>query len=210
MVVSTASNQNRATFPPSHRDPYLAALLRGDVLLETRAHSAWGAGVTAQIYLPIARETVWNQLTDYPRWVQYFPDITQSRILESTNLSDRNLGERIDRNSGNSNLSNRKHLGEVKRLYQAANKTFLFLTAQAEIYLRVFETAYQQIQFCLESGSFHDFLADLRLKDFADGTVLVYSVQATPTIPIPSAFIQQAIQLDLPNNLRKMRQVLCN
>ncbi len=61
--------------------PHLAlsqqkALLQGEVLVETRSHSAWGGAVTAQMYLPIARSHVWQQLTDYPRWVQYFPDVT--------------------------------------------------------------------------------------------------------------------------------------
>jgi hypothetical protein len=43
-----------------------------------------------------------------------------------------------------------------------------------------------------------------------NGTLLAYTVQATPNIPIPSIFIQQAINLELPANLCKMRQVLCN
>jgi hypothetical protein len=40
--------------------------------------------------------------------------------------------------------------------------------------------------------------------------LLTYTVQATPNIPIPSIFIQQAMNLELPENMRKMRQVLCN
>jgi hypothetical protein len=102
------------------------ALLQGEVLVETRSHSAWGAAVTAQMYLPIARSHVWQQLTDYPRWVQYFPDVTKSEVL---------------------------HRGEVKRLYQVAKKAFLFLTAQVEIYLNVFEVLGQHIQFRLEKGT---------------------------------------------------------
>ena len=43
-----------------------------------------------------------------------------------------------------------------------------------------------------------------------NGTLLAYTVQATPNIPIPSIFIQQAMNLELPANLCKMRQVLCN
>jgi hypothetical protein len=55
--------------------------------------------------------------------VQYFPDVTKSEVL---------------------------HRGEVKRLYQVAKKAFLFLTAQVEIYLNVFEVLGQHIQFRLE------------------------------------------------------------
>jgi carbon monoxide dehydrogenase subunit G len=159
------------------------ALLQGEILLETRSHSAWGGAVTAQMYLPIARSDVWQQLTDYPRWVQYFPDITKSEVL---------------------------HRGEVKRLYQVAKKAFLFLTAQVEIHLSVFEVLGQHIQFRLEKGTFTDFTADLKLQDCGTGTLLTYSVQATPNIPIPGIFIQQAMHMELPENMRQMRQVLCS
>ena len=158
------------------------ALLQGEILVETRPYSAWGGAVTAQMYLPIARSHVWQQLTDYPRWVQYFPDLTKSEVLQR---------------------------GEVKRLYQVAKKAFLFLTAQVEICLNVFEVLGQHIQFKLEKGTFSDFTADLKLQDFGNGTLLTYSVQATPNIPIPTIFIQQAMHMELPANMRKMRQVLC-
>lgn len=150
--------------------------------METHSHSVWGGAVTAQMYLPIARSSVWQQLTDYPRWVQYFPDVIKSEIL---------------------------HQGEVKRLYQVAKKAFLFLTAQVEIYLNVFEVQGQHIQFRLEKGTFTDFTANLELQDWGNGTLLTYSVQATPNILIPAIFIQQAMQIELPGNMRKMRQVLC-
>lgn len=190
MTASTVSNPRpySLTVPLQYRDARTMALLQGEILLETRAHSAWGAGVTAQMYLPIQRDRVWAQLTDYPRWVQFFPDITQSRILERSPI-----GQGQDTR---------------QRLYQAARKSFLFITAEVEIYLQVIETAGQRIQFYLESGSFHDFQADLQLQDLAEGVVLTYSVQATPTIPVPSPFIQQAIHWDLPHNMRNMRQML--
>jgi Polyketide cyclase / dehydrase and lipid transport len=159
-----------------------ALLLQGEVFVETRSHTAWGGAVTALMYLPITRSHAWQQLTDYPRWVQYFPDVTKSEVLQR---------------------------GEVKRLYQAAQKAFIFFTAQVDIYLDVVEELGQKIQFRLEKGNFHDFNANLTLQDCGDGTLLEYTVQATPTIPIPSIFIQQAMNFELPANMRKMRQVLC-
>jgi hypothetical protein len=156
-------------------------LMQGEILVETRSHNAWGGTVTAWMYVPLVRSHVWQQLTDYPRWVQYFPDITKSEIIQR---------------------------GEVKRLYQAAQKAFLFFTAQVEIYLNVAEEIGQRIQFKMEKGTFEDFTADLELKDCGNGTLLAYTVQATPNIPIPSMFIQQAMNLELPANMRKMRQVL--
>jgi carbon monoxide dehydrogenase subunit G len=158
------------------------ALLQGEILVQTRSHSAWGGAVTAQMHLPLARARVWQQVTDYPRWVQYFPDVICSEVL---------------------------HRGEGKRLYQVARKAFLFFSAQVEVYLNVFEVVQQQIQFRLEQGTFVDFAADLKLQDNGTGTLLTYAVQATPNIPIPTVFIQQAMHLELPENMRQMRQVLC-
>lgn len=83
------------------------------------------------------------------------------------------------------------------------------MSVQVEAYLSVVEVVGQRIQFKLEKGSFTDFTADLKLQDVSGGTLLTYIVQATPTIPVPSIFIQQAMQLDLPSNMRKMRQVIC-
>jgi hypothetical protein len=101
------------------------------------------------------------------------------------------------------------HQGPVQRLYQVAEKSFVFLTVQVEIYLNVFKVEGEQIQFRLEKGTFTDFTADLKLQDFGNGTLLTYSVQATPNIPIPTVFIQQGMQMELPRNMRQMRQVLC-
>ena len=159
-----------------------ASLLQGEILVQTRSHSHWGGAVTAQMYLPLTRASAWQQLTDYPRWVQYFPDVTKSEVL---------------------------YRGEVKRLYQVAKKAFLFFTTQVEVYLNVFEVMQQQIQFRLEHGTFIDFSADLELQDYGTGTILTYTVQATPKIPIPTIFIQQAMHLELPENMRTMRRTLC-
>ncbi|NES99886.1 MAG: cyclase [Sphaerospermopsis sp. SIO1G2] len=162
------------------------SLIQGKILLKTRQHTLWGGAVTAWMYLPVKRINVWKQITDYPRWVQYFPDLTKSEV--------------ISKNSQ----------GDIQFLYQTAQKAFLFFTAQVEIYLNVVEVLGQQIQFQMEKGTFEDFHAKLDFQDMADGTLLAYTVQATPNIPIPAIFIQQAMNLELPENMRKMRQVLCN
>lgn len=157
-------------------------LLQGEILVKTQSHTAWGGAVTAWMYVPLVRSQVWQQVTDYPRWVHYFPDITKSEVLSK---------------------------GEVKRLYQAAQKAFLFFTAQVEIYLNVVEVLGQQIQFRMEKGTFEDFKASLELQDCGNGTMLAYNVRATPNMLIPSLIIQQAMNFELPANMRKMRQVLC-
>jgi hypothetical protein len=172
---------------PSTETLSQAALLNGDVLLETRSHTAWGGAVTAQIYVPLERDQVWQQVIDYPRWVTYFPNLTESNVLST--------GDRA----------------RSFQLYQAARKDFLLLNVQVEIYLRVFEIlqpTQQQVQFCMERGSFSDFYANLKLQDLGPGTLLTYSVSATPTIPVPSLLVQQAIRLDLPSNMRSLRRAL--
>jgi Polyketide cyclase / dehydrase and lipid transport len=165
------------------------ALLKGEILLAVEPHSAWGGAVTARMYLPMKRAIAWQKLTHYPNWVSYFPAMTHSEVIPK----------------GATEASKRA----VKRLYQVASKNFYLFTAKVEVYLKVIETTYQRIQFHLESGSFNDFSADLKLQDYGDGTLLTYSVKATPTIPVPSLFIQQAIQADLPANMRNMRQEMC-
>lgn len=179
---------------PEIRDAQRRSLMNGEILLKTRSYTAWGGAVTAQIYLPVSPTQVWQQLTDYPRWTLFFPDITRSEVVHN--------------GVGGSSATALKR--QVKRIYQKASKAFLFLTAQVEIHLKVLETQQQRIQFYLESGSFHDFSADLQLQACEDGTILTYSVQATPMIPIPGMFIEQAIQFDLPTNLKQMRQVICS
>lgn len=161
-------------------------LQRGEILLETRSHTDWGAGVTARMYLSVERTKIWQALTYYPNWVAFFPDLTHSEVVEDRGQS-------------------------WKRVRQSASKNFVLFQANVSVQLKVFETVLGDrhlIRFRMEQGDFRDFSADLHLENWENGTVLTYSVQATPTIPIPSMLIQQAIRLDLPTNLKQMRQCL--
>lgn len=175
---------------PSHDHQ---ALLNGEILIETRPHSAWGGAVTAQMYIPSIRSHVWTELTNYSQWVQFFPDLTHSEVLSSIpSIPGKGLAKRGG-----------------KRLYQVAKKAFFLFSAQVEIYLKAIEITQQAIQFRMEQGTFKDFSADLALQDYDGGTLLTYSVKATPTIPVPSALIQEAMKFDLPSNMRQMRRVIC-
>jgi len=162
------------------------SLMEGDILVQTRPHNAWGGAVTVSMYLPLVRSYVWDQITEYPRWVQYFPDLTKSELICQGNK------------------------GTVKFLYQRAQKAFLFFTAEVEIYLSVVEVLGKQIQFRMERGTFEDFYANLQFQDMENGTLLIYTVEATPNIPIPSMLIEQGMSWGLPDNLGKMRQFLCS
>jgi hypothetical protein len=164
------------------------ALLRGDILIAPQTHYQGAASVMAQMYVPLPRTQIWPQVTNYRRWTQFFPNITHSEVLETVKTASH----------------------RYRRLYQVGCKGFMVLTAQVEIYLRVFETACDRIQFRLEQGTFSHFAADLHLQDLNGGTLVTYAVQAAPTIPVPAFLIEQAMKTDLPGNMRQMRQVLCH
>jgi Polyketide cyclase / dehydrase and lipid transport len=166
------------------------SLLEGNIVTQTQSHTAWGGSVTAYMYLPLHRSWAWQQLTNYPRWVEYFPDILKSEVLPASSSLKQGC----------------------KRLYQVAGKAFLFFTAQVEIHLQVVESLLdstcQRVSFYLEQGSFTDFTASMTVQDWEGGTLLTYSVQATPIIPVPTILVEQAMKLELPANMRMMRQVL--
>jgi len=100
-------------------------------------------------------------------------------------------------------------LPKSQQLYQKGIKDFILLRVEVEIYLQIRETGNQAIEFELLKGSFSEFLAYLHLQDYQQGTLLSYAVQATPNFPIPAPLIEQALKLELPANMRHMRQVLC-
>jgi len=162
-------------------------LYGGEILTQSHLYSWWGGRVTAQIYLPQLRSLVWEALTDYDRWVDIFPHITQSTVLER--------------------LSPFR-----KRLHQAAEKTFSFMTIVVQTELMVREYPPRQIGFMLQkpNNSFREFEAQVLLREASpeEGTFLSYTVQAAASLPIPAPFIQEAMRQDLPQNLAHLRSYL--
>lgn len=191
-VHSLDSSQSHTTVTPQQEQ----SLLQGDVLISTTPSSS-GAAVTATMYVPLVRSQTWQQLTDYSKWVHYFPDIVHSQVLDQVREVKREVKREAKANP------------VTRRLYQVARKAFMMFSAQVEIYLQVIETLHQKIQFRFERGTFSDFAADLTLEDYGQGTLIRYSVKATPLVPVPSFLIEQAIRHDLPGNMKTMRQVMC-
>jgi hypothetical protein len=159
------------------------ALRQGRVLITTHPHGLMGGAVSAKMYVKAPRSVLWDKLTTYSRWTEYFPNITRSEVISTTE--------------------------HYHRLHQVGRKAFLAIAAEVEINLKVYEDPFYSIQFRLEKGTFQDFGADLTLQDWQDGTLLTYAVQATPLIPIPSFLIEQGMRQDLPSNMEHMRKVLC-
>jgi len=164
-----------------------SCLQRGEILTQSRLYSWWGGKVTAQIYLPHPRSQVWETLTDYDRWVDIFPHITHSSIVES--------------------LSPFR-----KCLYQAAKKTFSLMTIAVDAELMVREYPQRRIWFVLQkpNACFREFEAEVWLREVSPvtGTFLSYTVQAAASLPIPAPFIQEAMRQDLPQNLAHLRSYL--
>jgi len=162
-------------------------LQRGEILTQSCLYSWWGGRVTAQIYLPQLRSQVWETLIQYDRWVDIFPHITHSRVVES--------------------LSPFR-----KRLYQAAEKTFSLITIAVNAELIVREYPQRRIWFVLEhpNACFREFEAEVWLREVSPvtGTFLSYTVQAAASLPIPAPFIQEAMRQDLPQNLAHLRSYL--
>lgn len=184
LLSSTAQPTSLSnTFRQSYTRQDTEALRRGRVLVDTRPHGMSGGSVTAKMYLQISPANVWPKLTNYSRWVDYFPNIVRSEVVASSN--------------------------NVHRLYQVGRKAFLAIAAQVEIYLKVYEQTHRSIQFRLEKGTFKDFGADLTLQDWQGGTLLTYTVQATPLIPVPGFLVEQGMRQDLPGNMENMRRLLC-
>jgi carbon monoxide dehydrogenase subunit G len=173
------------TVPSPQKSLEAANLLQGEILVSTRPHTPHGGAVTATAYLPMPRAALWEQLTHYSRWTQFFPDIFYSEVVGQ--------------------LDARR-----KRIIQKARKTFFVLNVEVDVQLCAYEMQEKAIVFELDgpSTSFQDFGAELQLQDFHQGTQLSYSVQASSKIPIPALFIEQAMKLDLPMNMRHLRQVL--
>lgn len=157
------------------------SLSDGHIAVKTEPWGLGGGSAIAQVYMPLSRQQCWQKVTNYPQWVNYFPDITHSQVLAKN-----------------------------QQLYQKGIKDFILLRIEVEIYLQIRETLNQAIEFQLLKGSFSEFLAYLHLQDYQQGTLVSYAVQATPNFPVPAPLIEQALKIELPANMRHMRQVLCS
>jgi len=158
-----------------------ASLSDGRISVKTEPWGFGGGSAIAQLHLPLSRQECWQKVTNYPQWINYFPDITHSQVLPKS-----------------------------QQLYQKGIKDFILLRVEVEIYLQVRETLNQAIEFELIQGSFSEFLAYLHLQDYQQGTLVSYAVQATPNFLVPAPIIEQALKIELPANMRHMRQVLCS
>lgn len=167
--------------PRSPRDR--AALAAGELLLTTRSHGLTGGQASITLAFAPRPVDVWAQLTDYPRWVDYLPDLTQSEILPAAAKGQ-------------------------TRLRQVGRKSILGFTAEAALDLQVQALAPYRLRFDLERGGLAEFTATFTLTPWRQGTLVNFTGQATPLFPIPGWVVEQVMRHGLPMNLRHMRQVI--
>lgn len=177
--ATNAPNLGRSPIPDD-----ASALRTGRVLVTAKPHGLTGGEVSAQLYVPMAGPALWDALTDYPRWSEYFPNIACSHQLPPT-------------------------ASGLPRVYQVGQKSLMGIPTAGELYLKVHESPPEQIQFRLEQGIFSAFEATLRLQPWRVGILLTYTIQVTLAVPLPWFILRQGIQEDLPKNLKQMRQVIC-
>lgn len=176
---STASGMGlQPTLSPRDR----AALAAGELLLTTRSHGLTGGQASITLAFAPRPAEVWAQLTDYPRWVDYLPDLTQSEILPATN--------------------------DRTRLRQVGRKSILGFTAEAALDLQVEALAPYRLRFDLERGGLAEFTATFTLTPWRQGTLVTFTGRATPLFPIPGWVVEQVMRHGLPMNLRHMRRVI--
>ncbi|WP_008309176.1 SRPBCC family protein [Leptolyngbya sp. PCC 6406] len=166
---------------PSTRDR--DALSRGKILVTAQPHGFTGGHVSATLSLRIFPDALWPHLTDYPRWVDYFPEMTHSEAIAPTDQGQ-------------------------PRIYQVGRKSILGLGAEVEVYLRVQTHPPHRLQFVMERGTLADFTASFALAPWRLGTLLTFTVQATPLIPLPGFFVEQSMRRELPTSLAQMRRVI--
>ncbi len=154
------------------------SLLQGEISVQTDPWGLGGGSAIAKLYIPLSTLQCWQKLTNYPQWVNYFPDITHSEKLPHT-----------------------------QQLYQKGVKDFILFRTEVEIYLDIRENPYETVEFEFVKGSFSEFLAYLHLQEYHQGTLMTYAVQAALKFPLPPPLIQQALKIELPVNLRCMRKV---
>ena len=185
--LSNSSNLSLFVDPPILTPRDKGQLDQGEILIQPQPYSFWGATVTAQIALKRSPKHLWSILSHYDQWVSIFPDVIKSQVLTVLNP-------------------------HRKQICQSAQKQFGPMTIVVEAHLRVREYPPHRIWFQLEAPneSFQTFESALWLDPQPQdlGTYLTYRVAATPTLPIPSLFIQEAMRYDLPQNLRALRHYL--
>jgi hypothetical protein len=152
-----------------------------DLVLKTRPHGFLGGHLSATLAFTPPPAVVWHHLIDYPRWVEYLPDMCHSEILAPTPEGH-------------------------TRVRQIGQKTIFGFNAQAELELRMETEAPYQLRCHMEKGCIGDFRATFMLRPWRQGCLLTFTGQAVPLFPVPGFMVEHVLRQGIPDNLRHMRR----
>lgn len=163
----------------SRRD--IEVLRAGDLILKTRPHGFLGGYLSATLAFASSPAVVWRHLTDYPRWVEYLPDMRHSEVLAPTPDGH-------------------------QRVRQIGQKMIFGFTAEAELELRMEAEPPYQLHCHMEKGCLGDFRATFTLRPWQQGCLLTFTGQAVPLFPVPGFIVEHVLRQGIPDNLRHMRR----
>lgn len=141
--------------------------------------------VFAKIQIPYPLEQVWQVLTDYEAFVEFMPNITQSRQLKSLN-------------------------GGI-RLEQVRTKSLMGLNISSRSVFDVEEKFPNEIHYQLIEGDLKAFSGYWRLEAWKPseekvGVDLIYKISVLPKPIFLTVIFEHVLSHDVPNSLLAIRQ----
>ncbi len=139
----------------------------------------------AEIEIPYSLEEVWQVLTDYEAFVEFMPN-----LIESRRLQDPTLGDCIE---------------------QVRTKSFMGMNFSARSVFEVKEEFPHTIHYQLIEGDMKAFSGCWRLEPIASaesdaGTNLIYDFFVSPKRILPMALVEHVLSHDVPAHLMAIRQ----
>ena len=131
--------------------------------------------VTASIVVPVARETLWQVLTDYEGLADFIPNLSSSRLLP--------------------------HPSGGIRLEQVGGQRILKINFSARVVLDMTEDYPHRIDFTIVEGDFKEFSGYWQLTPQEEGTELTYFLEVRPKLTMPVKVLECRLNIDLPRNL---------
>lgn len=141
--------------------------------------------VLAEIQIPYSLEQVWQVLIDYEAFVEFMPNLIESRRLQSSTQGD--------------------------RIEQVRTKSFMGMNFSARSVFEVKEEFPHKIHYQLIEGDMKAFSGCWRLEPIGSaesdaGTNLIYDFLVSPKRILPMALVEHVLSHDVPANLMAIRQ----
>ena len=141
--------------------------------------------ILAQIQIPYSLEQVWQVLTDYEAFVEFMPNLIESRRLQHSTAGD--------------------------LIEQVRTKSFMGRNFSARSVFKVKEEFPHLIHYQLVEGEMKAFSGYWRLEPIGSpesdaGTNLIYDFFVLPKRVFPMALVERVLNHDIPMELLAIRQ----